>query len=113
MLVIPYKKLLAPTQPFAKPIEAKLLKLLDSCVVKTLLVQHFSIHMEQNLINDDLIRQLCASHDRALSQQQFVNTELLSPGVCHCIALIFLPQVCYEAGSWHQQFLNLLFTFLY
>ena len=67
---------------FCKTIEAKLLKLRDSCVVKNVLVQHFSIHMEQNLINDDLIRQLCASHDRALSQQQFVNTELLTPGVC-------------------------------
>ena len=29
----------------------------------------FSIHMEQNLINDDLIRQLCASHDLHLAQQ--------------------------------------------
>ncbi|KAI0233832.1 WD repeat-containing protein 81 [Lamellibrachia satsuma] len=37
------------------------------------------IHMEQNLINDDLIRRLCASHDQALSQQQFVHTELLTP----------------------------------
>ena len=44
------------------------------------MVQYFSIHMEQNLINDDLIRRLCASHDQALSQQQFVQGELLSPG---------------------------------
>ena len=44
------------------------------------MVQYFSIHMEQNLINDDLIRRLCASHDQALSQQQFVQSELLAPG---------------------------------
>ena len=44
------------------------------------MVQYFSIHMEQNLINDDLIRRLCASHGQALSQQQFVQSELLAPG---------------------------------
>ena len=36
----------------------------------SLLCKRFSIHMEQNLINDDLIRQLCAVHDEALSKQQ-------------------------------------------
>jgi len=28
-----------------------------------------SIHMEQNLINDDLIRQLCLLHDQAIAQR--------------------------------------------
>ena len=30
------------------------------------------IHMEQNLINDDLIRQLCTMYDEALSHQNAV-----------------------------------------
>ena len=39
--------------------------------------------MEQNLINDDLIRQLCAVHDEALSKQKqsSESTQQLSNGV--------------------------------
>ena len=38
--------------------------------------------MEQNLINDDLIRQLCAVHDEALSKQKQTSesTQQLSNG---------------------------------
>lgn len=35
--------------------------------------------MEQNLINDDLIRQLCAIHDEALSKQSHTNQPTQQP----------------------------------
>ena len=40
------------------------------------------IHMEQNLINDDLIRQLCAMHDHDMAREQ---TPTLDPGDPHTL----------------------------
>ncbi|XP_064623672.1 WD repeat-containing protein 81-like [Lineus longissimus] len=42
------------------------------------------IHMEQNLLNDDLIRRLCASHDEALSKQQVEKQDRFSDEESSC-----------------------------
>ena len=51
----------------------------------------FSIHMEQNLKNDDLIRQLCAQQDQSVDHQMEKRKEPVNTSTCSFIILFYNP----------------------
>ena len=51
----------------------------------------FSIHMEQNLKNDDLIRQLCAQQDQSVDHQMEKRKEPVNTSTCSFIILFYYP----------------------